>query len=375
MPYLSLYATSELGMSVTAFGFLIATSSLAGVVANTIIAKYSDSGMDRKWLIVAAVLSSACGYSSYLFFDSFLGLLLAVSFFTGIGAAAMPQLFAYAQESANDSQVKDKTLAKSLLRSLFSLGFLIGPLIGTVLLAAFDYSGLFLGTTFIFIIIGILVTVLLPRKKIQANAKQVKRLSILSSPETRKMILPFLAFILLFSVNAVNTINTPLLIIHELGGTYGDVGFIVALCAGLEIPLMLLFEALSTRISNQSLLKLGCAVGAIYFMILGLSTETWHLVGAQIFQATFVAIVMGNGLSYFADLLPQSPGVAATIYANATTLGRLGGNVAGGAGADLLGFRFINWYCLLVTLAALVLMAKKPATAAKRKTTPTEDTG
>lgn len=165
MPYLSLYATSELGMSVTAFGFLIATSSLAGVVANTIIANYSDSGMDRKWLIVAAVLSSACGYSSYLFFESFLGLLLAVSFFTGIGAAAMPQLFAYAQESANDSQVKDKTLAKSLLRSLFSLGFLIGPLIGTVLLAAFDYRGLFLGTTFIFIIIGILVTVLLPRKK------------------------------------------------------------------------------------------------------------------------------------------------------------------------------------------------------------------
>ncbi|MFS0785069.1 sugar efflux transporter [Shouchella sp. 1P09AA] len=375
MPYLSIYGTSELGMTPTMFGFFIAITSLAGVAANTVIANYSDSGMDRKWVILAAVLSSACGYASYLFFESFIGLLLAVSFFTGIGATAMPQLFAYSQESANASKVENKTFAKSTLRSLFSLGFLIGPLIGTLLLAAYDYTGLFLGTSILFIVIAAIVYIFLPKKKIEQTHRPVKKVRLLSSPETRVLILPFLAFILLISLNAINTINTPLFMLNELNGTHADVGFMVALGAGLEIPLMLLFGALSVKISNHTLLKWGCLIGALYFVLLALATEPWHIISAQLFQAILVAIVMGNGLSYFSDIIPYSAGVAATIYANASILGRLGGNVAGGAGADFFGFRDINWLCLILIIVALALLVKKPPVVAQSNTTIVKDTG
>lgn len=224
MPYLSIFGTEVFGMSTGAFGVFIAISSLAGVVANTMIANYSDSGMDRKWLILAAVLSSACGYTSYLIFESFLGLLLAVSFFNGLGAAAMPQMFAYAHESASASNSDDKTLAKSTLRSLFSLGFLIGPLIGTLLLAALGYNGLFLGTSFLFILIGILVFIFLPKRKMTSTKRNVNVKPALFSFENKELLFPFVAFTLLFSVNAINTINTPLLIINKLNGTHAEVG-------------------------------------------------------------------------------------------------------------------------------------------------------
>jgi SET family sugar efflux transporter-like MFS transporter len=36
-------------------------------------------------------------------------------------------------------------------------------------------------------------------------------------------------------------------------------------------------------------------------------------IAAQLLLATFVAILMGNGLSYFTNLLPKSPGLATTI--------------------------------------------------------------
>lgn len=69
----------------------------------------------------------------------------------------MPQIYAYAQESAVASQNNDKTFAMSILRSLVSLGFLIGPLVGTVILGVLGYKGLFLGTSFIYITIAFLV--------------------------------------------------------------------------------------------------------------------------------------------------------------------------------------------------------------------------
>lgn len=71
-PYLSLYATEVLGMSAGAFGVFMAVSSLSGVMVNSLIAKGSDSGLDRKWLIILAMLSSALGYASYLVFHNFI---------------------------------------------------------------------------------------------------------------------------------------------------------------------------------------------------------------------------------------------------------------------------------------------------------------
>lgn len=51
LPYLSLYFTEDVGLSSGAFGVFIAVSSLSGVLVNSFIAKRSDNGMDRKWLI------------------------------------------------------------------------------------------------------------------------------------------------------------------------------------------------------------------------------------------------------------------------------------------------------------------------------------
>jgi hypothetical protein len=36
---------------------------------------------------------------------------------------------------------------------------------------------------------------------------------------------------------------------------------------------------------------------------------------------------MGNGLSYFTDLLPHSPGQSTTLYYNGSIIGRLVGNM------------------------------------------------
>lgn len=356
VPYLSLYCTEVFGMSAGALGVFMAVGSLSGVAVNSLIAKRSDSGLDRRWIIILAMLSSALGYVSYLVFHHFFILLIVVSLFNGVGAAAMPQIFASAQESANASQSDDKTFAMSALRSLFSLGFLIGPLGGTFILGAFGYKGLFVGTSSIFLIIASLVFLFLQKRKpVQSNAGKSKSTDAFSLKK-KQIRQPLIAFILLFAVNAINFINTPLFLVNELHGTYTDVGLVVSVCAGLEIPIMLVLGALGRKISNHVLMMIGCFIAGIYFIILGVSTHSWQLIAAQLLQATFVAIVMGNGLSYFAELLPDSPGLSATVYSNSSTIGWLAGNLGGGIIAQFAGFRYVYWACLAIVIFSFFIL-------------------
>jgi SET family sugar efflux transporter-like MFS transporter len=356
MPYLPLYLTEDFGMSAGAIGVFMAVSSLSGVVVNSLIAKRSDSGLDRKWIIIIAALSSALGYASYLVFDNFFILLVAVTLFNAIGAPAIPQIYAYAQESAIASKSDDKTFAMSTLRSLISLGFLVGPLGGTLILAALGYRGLFLGTAAMYLVIASLVFVFLQKRKaVQSNTNKRNGTGT-SWLKSRQIRQPLIAFIFLFVVNAINGIITPLFIVNELQGTHTDVGLVVSVCAGLEIPIMLVLGALGRKISNHSLMIYGCFIAVIYFTILSVATHPWQLIAAQLLQATFVAIVMGNGLSYFTDLLPNSPGLATTIYTNGSTIGRLMGNLGGGFIAQFVGFRHVYWVCLALVMFSLFIL-------------------
>lgn len=360
IPFLSLYATQELGMSTGAFGIFMAVSSLSGVFVNTAIAKSSDGKLDRKWIIIIAMISSSFSYLVFVIFHQYFVLLITVTFFGGIGAASMPQIFAYAQASANASESDDITFAMSTLRSLFSLGFLIGPLLGTMILSAMDYEGLFICTAFIFLLIACLVYFFLKNSNPSSNPNPNSINKITNSKtysiKDKIIALPFIAFILLFGINNINGINTPLFIVNDLNGTQTDVGLVASICAGLEIPIMIVLGALGKKVSNLTLIISACFIGMSYHLLLAFSSSPWNVIVLQLIQAIQVAIVMGNGLSYFAEIFPNAPGIASTFYANGQTLGKLLGTLGGGFLAQLLGFRYVNIACIMILLFAVIAL-------------------
>jgi len=358
IPFLSLYATQELGMSTSAFGIFMAVSSLSGVFVNTAIAKSSDGKLDRKWIIIIAMISSSLSYLAFVIFQQYLVLLITVTFFGGIGAVSMPQIFAYAQASASESESDDITFAMSTLRSLFSLGFLIGPLLGTIILSAMDYEGLFISTALIFLVIAFLVYFFLRNSKPLSNTFEIKKItnSKTYSLKDKVIALPFIAFILLFGINNINGINTPLFIVNDLNGSQTDVGLVASICAGLEIPIMIVLGALGKKVSNLTLIISACFIGMSYHLMLTFSGSSWNVIVLQIIQAIQVAIVMGNGLSYFADIFPKAPGIASTLYANGQTLGKLFGTLGGGFLAQVLGFRYVNIACIFILMFAVIAL-------------------
>ncbi|MEK5235641.1 sugar efflux transporter [Paenibacillus sp. FSL L8-0470] len=354
-PFLAVYFTTKLGVSAGTFGIFTAVTLISGVWLSSIIAKRSDSGLNRKTLMFTAMLFNALAFAGYLFIHEFYALLLYMTVFTAFGAPAMPQLFASAREAVNTSPSADHAFANSSLRSMFSLGFITGPLIGSIILNHLGFQGIFMSTSLIFLLNALLVCFFVKRP-VSKKPAGIQTATQLKLHQNARVLIPFLVLTLLYAGHWLNNLNISLFIINTLGGSTQNVATVSSICALLEIPFMLVLGVLSAKTSNRVLMFWGILLGAAYYILVLASTQLWHLLAGQVLLAFFVAVISAIGISYIQDLLPDLPGYASTLYTNATTIGRLAGSLAGGAAAEWVGYRNAYWGCLLLVVFSLALM-------------------
>ncbi len=88
----------------------------------------------------------------------------------------------------------------------------------------------------------------------------------------------FACWVLIFAAFTMNMMNLPLAVTRELGGTNRDLGIIFGVGPVVEVPLMLWFGHLATRGQQVFLLRIGMAVTTLYFVLLLLAREPWHVV-------------------------------------------------------------------------------------------------
>ena len=124
------------------------------------------------------------------------------------------------------------------------------------------------------------------------------------------------AFVLLQCAGSLGVMSMTLFVSVDLKGDVSDAGLILGLCAGLEIPLMLLFGALAARRSLRRLVLIGAGIGVAYFAVMALTGAVWQVAVAQVLNACSIAAVHGLGISYFQDLMPTQLGRATTMFTN-----------------------------------------------------------
>jgi MFS family permease len=356
-PFLSIYFTEQLGVSVGMFGIFLATTLVAGIWISTLIGRRSDLGLNRKHIYLVATLCNALAFGGYLLIQDFTILFIYMIVFTALGAPGMPQLFAIAREAVNKSDFTDTAFANSTLRSAFSLGFITGPLIGTLLIAAVGFKGIFSGTIGVFLMVAILVFFFLKSNtELSSNKAEVKVKSFRLG-QNRSVLLPFLILILMYVAHWTSSINTALFITNNLGGTTSDVGLVSSICAALEIPFMIMLGLLSAKYSNRTLMMCGAILGGAYYLVVILSGAMWQMLAAQVLLAVFVAVISAIGISYIQDLLPTMPGYASTLYSNSSTIGRLIGSLVGGGLASFVGYRYSFVLCFILISISLVMLA------------------
>lgn len=365
VPFFVLYATQELGMTRGLYGVMMALFALAGFGVNTIVARFSDrAGFSRKYMIMFSLAMASVAFSMYyLVSNPYLFIALYV-FFGGMAAPAMPQMYASARESINASaSSKNAVFANTVLRSMFSFGFLFGPLVGTVLLKHFGFAGIFGGTVVIYWIV--LITFLIffhevKPEKVVYNSQRVEPVA----PNLAKdmyLLIPFLAFVFLHVGQWMYTLNMPLFVTEFLHADEANVGYLASLCAGLEVPFMIILGILASRFQTRTLLMIGGLLGGAYYFSIGVFDSVTAMLIGQVLLAFFLAILLGLGISYFQDILPDFPGYASTLFSNAMIVGQLLGNLLGGVMSDIVGLGNVFFVSSgFILLAFILLIFTKP---------------
>ncbi|UJS28328.1 sugar efflux transporter [Macrococcoides canis] len=360
VPFFVLYATQELGMTRGLYGVMMALFALAGFMVNTIVARFSDrANFNRKYMIMFSVMMAAIAFSTYFYIDNPVVFIMIYVFFGGMGAPAMPQLYASARESINASaSSKNAVFANTLLRSMFSFGFLFGPLVGTVLLKKFGFAGIFGGTILLYIIVLLSFLFFYKEIKVEKPAYSKGHIEPVAPNLLKDMylLIPFLAFVFLHIGQWMYTLNMPLFVTEFLNADESNVGYLASLCAGLEVPFMIILGILASRFQTRTLLMIGAVFGGGYYFSIGVFDSVTAMLIGQIGLAFFLAILLGLGISYFQDILPDFPGYASTLFSNAMIAGQLLGNLLGGVMSDVVGLGNVFYVSSSFVLIAFILL-------------------
>ncbi|ANS90462.1 Sugar efflux transpoter [Staphylococcus pseudintermedius] len=314
VPFFVLFATNQLGMTTNQFGLLLALAAISQFTMNSIVARFSDThAINRKVIIIVGLFMGAISFTLPFFVHSVVLFIILYAIFQGLFAPAMPQLYASARESINQSTSSSRAVfANSVLRSMFSFGFLFGPLVGNILNQSWGYSGLFGGT------VAIILTTLLLQVFFfkDIKAKKPVRDSIMTEQDApsmlkhRYLIVPFIAFVLLHIGQWMYTLNMPLFVTQYLHEEEKYVGHLASLCAGLEVPFMIILGMVASKVETRTLLAIAAVCGSLFFGSIGIFESIHMMLVGQVLLAAFLAVLLGIGISYFQDVLPQYPGYA-----------------------------------------------------------------
>lgn len=354
-PFLALFLSTDVAAGPVKITVFLIVSPLAGVFGSSLVGRLSDRRPIRRLLLIAGAAAGLLGTGlTAVVRDYWVLLALAVTAFA-LAGSLFPQAFAYARQVLERDDPNRAALGISGLRTVFSLAWVGGPPLAAFLLEAGGFVWVYGTAALMYVLAGAVAIFWLDEVAAPAAPERDEPADDPGSTPRWTLWLTAAAFTLLQTPLTLSVQAMPLFISTELGGGVGDAGLLLGLCAACEIPLMLGFGALSTRVPLRRLLFLGAACGIAYYGLTAVATSLWVLVVGQLLNALFIAAVSGLGISYMQDMLPRHPGRATTLFTNTFPLGAMLAGPLFGL-ALRFDYRLAYWFCTALCLAGLLLL-------------------
>jgi MFS transporter, SET family, sugar efflux transporter len=368
-PFSSLFGIDQVGMSNIGFGIFMTIMAVGGVMISTYIGKLSDRRVSRKLLLIITSAAAILGYAGFAFFRDYYVLSLIGFFLLGTASAAVPQLWAYAREVLDQTDVPEHEIpyVMNIFRMFFALSWTVGPALAAWLLLIVGFKGLF-----IFVAVAYafaLLTILYLLKDVPRVSEESVEPIVLKKFVFKPHILANLvAMLLLTAATSINMLNVPQFVTKVLHGSEMHVGIIFSVPPVFEVPMMVAFGILATRFDNALLIRLGFAIATVYFLLIWNVTEPWQIYPLQILSAAQVSITSGIAVTYFQSFIPDEPGTATTLYMNTSQLGATLGYLLFGVISELLGYGNVFVVCMIFTgIGLMILLTSRHVTAGKAK--------
>lgn len=365
-PFLSMFGTLEVGMSKLSFGVFMILTTGAGIVASTALARYSDTLLSRRTVLLLGGVAGALGYGGYAHFRAFLPLVLVGAFVLGFSTVCFSQVFAYAREVLTEAEIPPAQFAffMNAFRMFFGLSWMVGPALASWIKVRTSYSGLFVSVSGLFVLFCIGVVLWVPDTSRVTSARAARQAGgLLSVLGRADLVAHLIAFSLVMAANTMATVAFPLLIVETLRGTDVDVGIAYSIGPIFEVPCMLYFGWLATRRAPGVVLRLGVVIAITYFSSLAFAHHLWQVYALQCLSAAMMAVLSGTSITYFQEYLPDHPGTATNLYTTVQRVGSMAGFFLFGLVAQRVGYRQLFGLCAAFACAGLLLL-KVPIRAA-----------
>jgi MFS transporter, SET family, sugar efflux transporter len=244
-------------------------------------------------------------------------------------------------------------------RAIVSFAWVAGPPLATLIIGAFGDRAVLLAIAVVAVLnIATTAAMLAERSAARTDVDEQSKPAEAAAdnrPMSRMAVgVIIVAFIALQAANSSAVSIMTLYVTETLGLNVLWAGIALGVAAGLEIPALLLIGRLSYRFSRLGLIASGCIVGIAYYSAMVLVTGPVLLIGLQVLDAWFFAVVAGVGLTLFQHIIPR-PGLASGLFVNTRRLGAImSGAIIGIASMTPLGYGGIFAACAALTALALV---------------------
>jgi len=321
-PFLALFLSDGIHAGPVKTTVFLIVTPLAGVFASWLVGRISDRRPIRRKLLLIAALAGMVGAALTSFVRDYWVLFALTSTLTALAGTLFPQSFAYARQVLRQGDPKRAAMGISSLRMLFSVAWVAGPPLAALLLTHGGFAYTYGLVAVMYLIAALIVLRGLPEVNGPAGYGEDVEIRTPEAPRST-IVLLVAGFTVVQTTMTLGVQAMPLFVSTNLGGTIGQAGLVLGLCAALEIPLLLGFGVLGSRLPLRRLILIGVCFGIAYQVIAVLAGSVWVLAGAQILNATFIAAVGGLSITYMQDLMPGHPGRATTLITNTFPIGQI----------------------------------------------------
>lgn len=370
LPYLSITAIQELGMSDQAYSVLVFVTSLCAVTISVSLGILSDLMGDRRTIIMVMAVMGAIGYGAIFLFPSIPVFIAATAIIIPFFQSVSSLIFVSVRAETAGLPSRDSAAINATVRAFVSAAWVVMP---AAVGFAFASSANMMGAWGVAAICALLISVssaFLPARPAPdriAGTSRAEFFSALRELATPLMLARAVSMALLTGTIRLASTVWPLILISDLGGKTGDVGIVAGLIALFEIPFMLIWASLLKRLNILVILAIGGLLYAAFMVALTSATSPWQLYALTIPAAAGAAALLSMPLTYFQDLFPGRPGLGTSFNPINSFLGNGLTAIVFGTGAHLFGYSGTAWLGVAMALAGifgLVILEKRRPTVA-----------
>jgi MFS transporter, SET family, sugar efflux transporter len=363
LPTFSLFLAKEIGVRPLLVGLAFAGIALASIAYNHWLGHWSDKLADRRPLVVCCCLLGALACVIFALSRNYWLVAFTAIFVLSLSMVSFSQIMAYSLDYAEaEIPVERIPLFNAIMRAQIAFAWVAGPPVGFLLATYFGFDVSYGIAALLYVLVALASFKLLPRllkkNKLYAAAGEQLLSPPLSPTVKQSLWLCALAFSLLWGVNNAYLISLPIHLKDNLHIEAHWMGWVMGTTAALEVPFMLLAGHYASRFRLISLIRCAGVAALLLYSGVYFASELWHLFVLQIFNAIFIGVLAGLGVSVIQDLMPGRSGGASALYTNTTHVGNLLSSLMVGLVADYYGYHQVFLVNILLVFIAIWAFGK-----------------